>query len=112
MESYARERPRTQTDRDRRPAHRFRAADISHRAGTWRRSPAAAGDRPSNLAVARYAQINDQGQISKLLTRLQRNGLVQNTGRRRGKGKPNEWRLTPAGQEVERGIREHQKQAA
>ncbi len=61
----------------------------------------------SNLDVARHAQINDQGQISKLLARLQRHGLVQNTGRRQGQGAPNEWRLTPAGQKLERDIHEH-----
>ncbi len=61
----------------------------------------------SNLGVARHAQITDQGQISKLLARLQRNGLVQNTGRGQGQGAPNEWRLTPAGQKLERDIREH-----
>lgn len=66
----------------------------------------------SNLGVARHAQVKDQGQISKLLARLERGGLVQNSGRRRGKGAPNEWRLTPAGQEVERSIRDHQVQAA
>ncbi len=72
----------------------------------------------SNLGVARHAQINDQGQVSKLLSRLERNGLVQNTGRGQSKGAPNEWRLTPAGQEVEQGIREraganqNEKQAA
>jgi AcrR family transcriptional regulator len=72
----------------------------------------------SNLGVARHAQINDQGQVSKLLSRLERNGLVQNTGRGQSKGAPNEWRLTPAGEKVERGIRERaranhkQKQAA
>ncbi len=61
----------------------------------------------SNLDVARHAQINDQGQVSKLLARLQRNGLVQNTGRGQGQGAPNEWRLTPAGQKLERNIHEH-----
>jgi DNA-binding MarR family transcriptional regulator len=66
----------------------------------------------SNLDVARHAQINDQGQVSKLLARLQRNGLVQNTGRGHAQGAPNEWRLTPAGQKLEQGIREHQRQAA
>ncbi len=66
----------------------------------------------SNLDVARHARINDQGQVSKLLARLQRHGLAQNTGRGQTQGAPNEWRLTPAGQELERGIREHQKQAA
>ena len=52
----------------------------------------------SNLGVARHAQVNDQGQISKLLSRLERNGLVQNTGRGQTQGAPNEWRLTPAGE--------------
>jgi AcrR family transcriptional regulator/DNA-binding MarR family transcriptional regulator len=66
----------------------------------------------SNLGVAGHAQINDQGQVSKLLARLERNGLVQNTGRGHAQGAPNEWRLTPAGEKVERGIREHQRQAA
>jgi AcrR family transcriptional regulator len=54
----------------------------------------------SNLGVASHAQISDQGQVSKLLSRLQRNGLVRNTGRRRGKGAPNEWHLTPLGERV------------
>jgi AcrR family transcriptional regulator/DNA-binding MarR family transcriptional regulator len=70
----------------------------------------------SNLGVAHHAEINDQGQVSKLLSRLERNGLVQNTGRGQSKGAPNEWRLTPTGEKVERGIREgarnHEKQAA
>jgi AcrR family transcriptional regulator/DNA-binding PadR family transcriptional regulator len=66
----------------------------------------------SNLDVARHAQVNDQGQISKLLSRLERNGLVQNTGRGQSRGAPNEWRLTPQGQKLERGIREREMQAA
>ncbi len=70
----------------------------------------------SNLDVARRAQINDQGQVSKLLSRLERHGLVQNTGRGQTQGAPNEWRLTPAGQKLEQGIRErarnNEKQAA
>jgi hypothetical protein len=65
--------------------------------------------RMSSLALA---GVKDQGQISKLLARLERNGLIQNTGRGQTRGAPNEWRLTPAGQKVERGIRDHQKQAA
>ena len=66
----------------------------------------------SNLGVARHAQVNDQGQISKLLSRLERHGLVQNIGRGQTQGAPNEWRLTPAGQQIQQGIRDHQKQAA
>ena len=70
----------------------------------------------SNLDVARRAQINDQGQVSKLLSRLQRHGLAQNTGRGQAKGAPNEWRLTPAGEELEQSIQgrahNNEKQAA
>lgn len=50
--------------------------------------------------------------MSKLLSRLERSGLVQNTGRGQTQGAPNEWRLIPAGQKLEQGIREHQRQAA
>jgi AcrR family transcriptional regulator len=74
----------------------------------------AIGRRPgiSNLAVAGHAHVTDQGQISKLLARLQRGGLIQNTGRSQTRGTPNAWRLTPAGRQVEQNIREHQVQAA
>jgi AcrR family transcriptional regulator/DNA-binding MarR family transcriptional regulator len=53
----------------------------------------------SNRAVADYAGIQDQGQVSKLLARLQRLGLVANTtgGQR---GEPNAWSLTPLGEQV------------
>jgi AcrR family transcriptional regulator/DNA-binding MarR family transcriptional regulator len=61
----------------------------------------------SNLGVARHAQINDQGQVSKMLSRLERHGLVQNTGRGQSRGAPNEWRLTPKGQEIEQDVRAH-----
>ena len=42
----------------------------------------------------------------------ERHNLVQNTGGGHGQGAPNKWRLTPAGQELEQEIREHQRQAA
>jgi AcrR family transcriptional regulator/DNA-binding MarR family transcriptional regulator len=66
----------------------------------------------SNLGVARHAQINDQGQVSKLLARLERSGLVLNTDRGQSQGAPNEWRLTTAGQKLEQAIHERQRQAA
>ncbi len=59
----------------------------------------------SNRTVAEAAGISDQGQISKLLARLESLGLAHNTGRGHPKGAPNAWRLTPRGQEVERAIR-------
>jgi AcrR family transcriptional regulator/DNA-binding MarR family transcriptional regulator len=64
-------------------------------------------ERPgaSNRAVADYAGIADQGQISKLLRRLERLDLTVNTGAGRAAGEPNAWRLTPLGQEVAHSIR-------
>jgi AcrR family transcriptional regulator len=51
----------------------------------------------SNRAVAEHAGITDQGQISKLLARLERLGLAANTGEGHLKGEPNAWVLTPLG---------------
>ena len=54
---------------------------------------------PSNRAIAQAAGVKDAGQISKLLARLQTNGLLKNTGG----GHPaarNAWRLTPRGEEL------------
>lgn len=59
----------------------------------------------SNRAVAEGAGIADQGQISKLLSRLEGLGLIENMDRMQGKGAPNEWRLTERGQRVERATR-------
>jgi AcrR family transcriptional regulator len=59
----------------------------------------------SNRDVATAAGIADQGQISKLLTRLQSLGLIRNEGQGQPKGAPNAWALTGKGQEVERSIR-------
>ena len=69
----------------------------------------------SNREVATAAGVTDQGQISKLLTRLERLGLIENTAavargreRRRGQhqptGEPNAWRLTVEGQEIQRAV--------
>ncbi len=53
------------------------------------------GSPPSNRQVATAAGISDQGQISKLLARLQPLGLIGNTGGDHAKGEPNAWSLTP-----------------
>jgi AcrR family transcriptional regulator len=58
----------------------------------------------SNLDVARAAHVNDQGQISKLLARLERNELIRNTGRGQARGAPNQWRLTTRGEELVRTL--------
>jgi AcrR family transcriptional regulator/DNA-binding PadR family transcriptional regulator len=54
---------------------------------------------PSNRQVSQAAGIDDQGQISKLLARLEHEGLLRNTGGQRH-GIPNAWRLTPRGEEI------------
>ena len=54
----------------------------------------------SNREVASGAGVADQGQISKLLTRLSGLGLVENRGESSGKGGPNAWHLTRLGANV------------
>ncbi len=61
----------------------------------------------SNRQVGETAGIADQGQISKLLGRLERIGLISNTGLGPGQGAPNSWGLTPSGQRVVSTIRAH-----
>ena len=58
----------------------------------------------SNRQVADAAGIHDQGQISKLLGRLERLGLVQNSGEGQTKGEPNAWTLTTRGTQIQRTI--------
>jgi AcrR family transcriptional regulator len=61
-----------------------------------------AGPGGSNRQLGEVAGIVDQGQISKLLGRLERLGLVHNNGLAPGKGAPNAWVLTDRGLQVER----------
>jgi AcrR family transcriptional regulator len=67
----------------------------------------AIAERPgvSNRAAADLAEISDQGQISKLLTRLERLGLVENLGEGHAKGEPNAWSLTDTGRRIARRLR-------
>jgi AcrR family transcriptional regulator/DNA-binding MarR family transcriptional regulator len=62
----------------------------------------AIGDYPgaSNREVADRAGIVDQGQVSKLLARLQARGLIAKIGAGRSRGAPNSWRLTERGERV------------
>jgi len=66
----------------------------------------AAAPGASNRQVAQAAGIADQGQISKLLLRLQNLGLIQNTGEGPAKGEPNAWMLTQRGEDIEHTIHE------
>src|SRR5580700_6808226 len=54
----------------------------------------------SNRIIGERAEGYDQGQISKLLGRLERLGLLANTGEGHAKGEPNAWRLTELGERV------------
>ncbi len=62
------------------------------------------GLNPSNREVSDAAGVADQGQISKLLVRLERLGLIENVGEGHARGEPNAWQLTPKGRDVERTI--------
>ncbi len=59
----------------------------------------------SNFAISERAGINDQGQASRILTRLARHGLVRNTGGGQSLGLANAWRLTDRGEEIVAAIR-------
>jgi AcrR family transcriptional regulator len=69
------------------------------------------GTYPSNRQLGDLAEIRDQGQISKLLRRLQRAGLIDNGGAAPGQGAPNAWQLTAEGERLVHGIRAHTEPA-
>ena len=54
----------------------------------------------SNRLIGEHADTYDQGQVSKLLGRLQRLGLLENAGGGQAKGEPNAWSLTALGRSV------------
>ena len=58
----------------------------------------------SNREIADGAGVIDQGQISKLLARLDGLGLVENRGEGQMKGAANAWHLTLKGSRVERAM--------
>jgi AcrR family transcriptional regulator len=58
----------------------------------------------NNREIADAAGVSDQGQISKLLRRLEHLGLIANAGGVPAKGEPNAWRLTPKGSILQRTI--------
>jgi AcrR family transcriptional regulator/DNA-binding MarR family transcriptional regulator len=58
----------------------------------------------SNRLIGDTAGIADQGQISKLLARLKRLGLIDNAPGASSKGLSNAWRLTQQGQDIHRAI--------
>ncbi len=58
----------------------------------------------SNRQVADHAGIGDPGQVSKLLRRLERLGLLENRSGGHAQGAPNAWWLTAKGEDVVRDI--------
>jgi chromosome segregation and condensation protein ScpB len=62
------------------------------------------GAHPSNRRIGELAGVPDQGQISKLLARLERLELIHNSGHGQPRGEPNAWTLTAKGQEIQHAI--------
>ncbi len=67
----------------------------------------AIAERPgdSSRQIADASDVADQGQMSKLLWRLEHLGLIANALPRPARGAPNAWTLTAKGREVEQAIR-------
>jgi len=99
------------------PKHRRRAPHASNGAGhltdlpmrvTYRTmcvlSAVASQPGASNRQAGDSAGITDQGQISKLLHKLEKLGLLLNAGAGQVRGTPNAWMLTEKGAEIERAI--------
>ncbi len=59
----------------------------------------------SNAEVAELAGVTDPGQISKLLARLARLQLIENTGLGKDRGAANAWRATDSGEQLESALR-------
>jgi DNA-binding MarR family transcriptional regulator len=51
----------------------------------------------NNREIAKAAGLVDEGQTSKLLTRLERSGVIENVGIGASRGEPNAWLLTRSG---------------
>jgi AcrR family transcriptional regulator len=64
----------------------------------------AAAPGASGKAIAAAAEVADEGQMSKLLTRLRRAGLIENGGAGPARGEANAWSLTARGERVQAAI--------
>jgi AcrR family transcriptional regulator len=62
------------------------------------------GSLPSNREIAEHAGITDQGQIARMLARLEGLGVVERDGPRPVRGEANSWRLTDWGVEVKGAV--------
>ena len=61
----------------------------------------AAAPGASGKQIARASEITDDGQMSRLLNRLERVGLIENAGPGPARGEANAWTLTNKGQDVQ-----------
>ncbi|HEY1687661.1 MAG TPA: TetR/AcrR family transcriptional regulator [Solirubrobacteraceae bacterium] len=81
---------------------------LTYRTGRVLLAVAVLGDASggaSNRRIAEHAGVADQGQISKLLTRLEHHGLLSNAAKgAESRGEANSWSLTGAGRQLVRGI--------
>jgi hypothetical protein len=68
--------------------------------------------RSNNRAIAEAAGVRDEGQTSKLLSRLERRGLIENVGLGAAYGEPNAWLLTRSGERALQDMRRGFKRAA
>jgi AcrR family transcriptional regulator len=64
----------------------------------------AANAGASNRFVADSSGVSDNGQMSRLLTRLERAGMIENGGQGRIKGEANAWTLTERGEAVQAAL--------
>jgi AcrR family transcriptional regulator len=62
------------------------------------------GSYPSNRHIADNSGITDEGQMSRLLRRLQQCGLIENRGEGQPRGEPNAWTLTQRGKTIHAAI--------
>jgi AcrR family transcriptional regulator len=67
-------------------------------------SAVAAAPGSSNREIGLAAGMGDQGQTSKLLTRLERLGLICNARDSQSRGRPNVWMLTSRGRAIEQAM--------
>jgi AcrR family transcriptional regulator len=66
----------------------------------------------SNRGVGELSGVADQGQISRLLARLERLGLAANTGEGHARGEANAWTLTDVGGRVALSISAHAERSS
>jgi AcrR family transcriptional regulator/DNA-binding PadR family transcriptional regulator len=90
--------PAKKTQQDLGSPRAFRLTALTHEVLAQVASLSAQGTNPSNREVAQAAGVKDQGQISKLLARLETYGLLENSGGH--SGAVNAWRLTRRGEEI------------